>query len=107
MSQFHKKFWGTSMKEEEQQWYERQSDYVRQDEGMEDDDDDDIVPGCYVLDINTDLEYRRIWIRAEYIRVYDFLETFYAHTTKHSPYKAPGAVVTGQPGIGNHLDCYC
>jgi hypothetical protein len=44
--------------------------------------------------------YPSIWIRAEYIRTYDFLEDHYRDTTSN-PGPAPGAVLTGQPGIGS------
>jgi hypothetical protein len=60
----------------------------------------DITPGCHVLDINIDgIEYPRIWVRAEYLRIYDFLEDCYNDAVE-KPGRAPGAVLTGQPGIG-------
>ena len=73
-------------------------------EGMDEDDedylDDNIIPGCYVLDIGIEeLQYSSIWIRADYIRIHDY---FHAHYTKYAKpvCRAPGAVLTGQPGIG-------
>lgn len=65
----------------------------------EEDDDDDIIEGCYSLEIGfEDFQFPRIWIRAEYIRIYDALEVCYR--TPSYPYMAPAAVITGQPGIG-------
>ena len=58
--------------------------------------DDNFIEGCYSL---SDFVYPRIWIRAEYIRIYDAIETFF----KQSLYPGglvPAAVITGQPGIG-------
>jgi len=68
------------------------------DEGETDPDDDDNAPGCYVLDIGIqDLEHSKIWVRAEYKRVYDYLENYYNQCAKDAS-QAPGAVLTGQPG---------
>jgi hypothetical protein len=41
-----------------------------------------------------------IWIHAKYIWIYDFLKHYYHNPTmKAGP--APGAVLMGQPGIGD------
>ena len=117
---FHAKFWGKSMVEEEQEWrnaqrptpaiggelggdgVERVDEDVdeRMDEGERTELDDDIPPGCYVLDIGIPgLGFPKIWIRADYKRIYDALEGFYNQTAQE-PGRAPSAVVTGQPGIG-------
>lgn len=70
--------------------------------GSEGTDLDDINPGCYFLEIGIDgLEYPWIWIRADYIRIYDALEIHYPRPT--CPYRAPAAVITGGPGIGEAL----
>jgi hypothetical protein len=78
------------------------------DEASTADSDDDIIPGCYVLDIDiNEIEFPKIWIRAEYIRVFDSLYAYY-NTTLSLP-RAPAAVVTGQPGIGKPVaspDCF-
>jgi len=61
--------------------------------------DDDIIEGCYSLEIGIKgFNFPRIWIRAEYIRIYDALEDRYRE--RSYPYLAPAAVITGQPGIG-------
>ena len=41
-------------------------------------DDGDIDPGCYVLDIGTRGKEDKIWVRAEYARMFEFAEIFYA-----------------------------
>ena len=104
-AQLHALFWGKSMADEEQKWRDAQPP-IGEDENMdvdvsgeEDDDDDDIIEGCYSLEIGIkDFEYPRIWIRAEYIRIYNALEDRYR--TPSYPYLAPAVVITGQPGIG-------
>ncbi|KAH9974661.1 hypothetical protein BGW80DRAFT_1204772 [Lactifluus volemus] len=62
-------------------------------------EDADIVPGCFVLRFEDRLrfmEYRSIWIRAEYIRIYNFVEKLYAKD-KNSKYPV---VILGKPGVG-------
>jgi hypothetical protein len=62
--------------------------------------DDDFIPGCAILNIDIDrLPFPKIWIRAEYIRIYNYLESRETppRIDNHIP---PAAVVTGQPGIG-------
>jgi hypothetical protein len=122
-AQLHAKFWGKSMVDEEQEWRSAQSPVPaiggelederqdgdelmdeprdeRMDDGERTDLDDDILPGCYVLDIGiAGLGFPKIWIRAEYKRIYYFLEGYY-HTIANRSSLAPGAVLTGQPGIG-------
>jgi hypothetical protein len=107
----HAKFWGKSMADEKQKWLNAQSPTPGegsslgnelQGEAMdvdvsEEDEDDDIIDGCHFLELDIEsLNIPRIWIRAEYIRIYDALETFYQYPRR----RAPAAVITGQPGIG-------
>ena len=103
---FHAKFWGKSMAVEEQEWRSVQSGdpaRAREDQDGDDpmgddvDEDDDIIPGCYLLDLGID--GTKIWIRADYIRIYNFLEAHYEKSPAPS-FRAPAAVITGQPGIG-------
>jgi hypothetical protein len=68
LAQLHSRFWGTSMQEEEEAW---RANNRKPNENVgngidesEDDEDDDIIPGCYVLDINNDaICIKRIWVR--------------------------------------------
>ena len=86
LAQFHKKFWG--IKEEA-----GLSNNVE----IDDSTDDEIHPGCYVLDINIrGVELKKIWVRADYIRMFKYAEKFYADNL----FESPCLVITGQPGIG-------
>ena len=131
----HAKFWGTNMAAEEQQWLNAQQtspatgsefglrdqegekhvdavDNEVVDETMDEattmDPDDDIISGCYMLDIDIKgLRLSKLWIRAEYIRVFNFVNVYYDRPTVAG--KAPCVVVTGQPGIGELVassDCF-
>ena len=63
--------------------------------------DDDFIPGCAILNIGIDdFPFQKIWIRADYIRVYNYLESREVPPAGINNHLAPGAVVTGQPGIG-------
>ena len=61
------------------------------------DKDEDIIEGSYILDTGIRV-IKKIWIRADYIRFYDCLEKQYDDAAKVD--LEPGAVITGQPGIG-------
>ena len=113
LTRLHAKFWGKSMAVEEQEWRSGQSgDPARarhedqdEDDPMDEDvdEDDDIIPGCYLLDLGMNVP--KIWIRADYIRIYDFLEDYYNESPEPS-FRAPAAVITGQPGVGQ-FQCLC
>ena len=97
---FHEKFLGKSLPGEgegEQAWHNLQSadGDVTMGEG-DDDADDELVPGCYELDVdpNPVSDVHTIWIRAEYIRAYNYTESRYAQAI----------VYTGHPGTG---ECGC
>lgn len=65
-----------------------------------DDVDDNIIPGCYAFNIDVEgLELSKIWIRADYIRVYNSLDSLRDVTTA-SIFQRIGAILTGEPGIG-------
>ena len=99
------------MLDEEQEWRNSQplipavgddSELGSEDRPMDVDFDvgADVIPGCYVLNIGIKgLERSKIWIRADYIRVYNYLEARNDGTSEAEGV-APGAIITGQPGIG-------
>ena len=66
LAQFHSKFWGKSLETEEKQWRDAQGD------------SSDTEPGCYALEIGIPgIRVDKIWIRAEYIEIYDYFEDYY------------------------------
>jgi len=109
-SKFHAKFWGKSMVDEEREWLNStDDDDVVMDDGYDEDTDDtdadgELIPGCYELDIspNPVSDVSKIWIRADYIRVYKYTESKYGLCYERR--RAQAVVLTGHPGIG---ECVC
>jgi hypothetical protein len=95
LTQFHAKFWGV---EEEGR--------LRDNMEVEDStaDDHEISPRCYVLDIGIRGLEDKIWVRAEYIKMFEYAEKFYAEILPKP--MSPCLVITGQPGIGEFCWCY-
>jgi len=101
--QLHSKFWGKTLTcEDPEPSKAAKSELTDVDKGMRVDDqvDDDFIPGCAILNIGIDdLPFQKIWIRADYIRIYDYIEN------RETPSRLtnllpPAAVVTGHPGTG-------
>jgi hypothetical protein len=91
---FHKQFWGNPLPPEH-------SDLVHDPKAEEDDDENgekdegDVLLGSPI--INT--PWKKLLIRAEYVRLYNWVEQKYEDSTMNRP---PAVVITGQPGIGEH-----
>ncbi len=112
LGQWHEKFWGKNIADAQPPMPAEGSGLGNElrggDEPMDvcmsegEDSDDDVIEGCYFLEIDIEeFAYPWIWVRAEYIRIYDALEVYYK--TPRSPFPnrlAKAAVITGQPGIG-------
>ncbi len=96
LAMLHAKFWRKSMEDEEKEWRKTQPENELMNADV---DEDAIGPGCYILDFGIpDIGRSKLWIRKEYIRLYDFCEKYLeSHRTKQVP---PSVVITGQPGIG-------
>jgi len=99
-SQLHAKYWGKSMAIEEQEWRNSQ-------DAMEVDSSDpesETGPGCYPLDFQLDIWGSRLWIRKDYIQLYDFCTQWYGEVTSKGSrltnMEAPTVVITGPSGIG-------
>jgi len=122
-SEFHAKFWGKSMADDEREWRNLTTlpsdhsgddismDYEYGDTGVTDADmdvdvSDEFIPGCYELDIspNPVSDVETIWIRADYVRVYNYTESKYDLCYKRR--RAQGVVITGQPGGGECVSLY-
>jgi hypothetical protein len=103
LTQLHAKFWGTSMADEEREWCsmaggEQQIQHVEDGVVVDWHLSDEIRPGCYQLDIIKDITVSKIWIRADYIWVYDHTEAYYKRP--RLPGQPPALVIMGQSGIG-------
>ncbi|KAF8523117.1 hypothetical protein BU17DRAFT_64015 [Hysterangium stoloniferum] len=111
LGQVHTKFWGTSMKDERDAWSKADGQGALKELAMDVDDDGEaeILPGCYSLGIGIKGFTREfIWVRAEYIRIFDACQRQYEETITPTPGcyfsgEPPSFVITGQPGIGKTL----
>jgi hypothetical protein len=86
-------FWGKKIEDDAQRWRGSQP-------AMEDDDDNDIGPGCYVLDLNIELKCSKLWVRKDYIRIYDYCTMRHEEGPRYVKQRARSVVITGQPGVG-------
>ena len=63
----------------------------------------EVVRGCVALDLDDDtLAPSKLWIRKDYLRIYDFCERRYKYI-RNNLHQAPSVVVTGQPGLGEYF----
>ena len=110
-ARLHTKFWRKGMLDQEEEWCGKQgSDSNASMHGSDDPDrevnpmdvggDDDVGPGCYFLDIGLEeLRLKNIWIRSEYLRMYDYcIERCNGAVGMNQA--APSIAIIGQPGIG-------
>jgi hypothetical protein len=44
----------------------------------------------------------KLWIRKDYLRIYDFCESRCEYVGSKLP-RAPSVVITGQPGVGEYF----
>ncbi|KAF8525513.1 hypothetical protein BU17DRAFT_41732 [Hysterangium stoloniferum] len=103
LAQFHTKFWGTGMNDERDAWSKADGQGALNEFEMDVDDDEeaDILPGCYFLGTGIEGLPQFIWIRAEYIRIFDACQRQYEG--RYFSERPPSFVITGQPGIGKTL----
>jgi len=95
-SELRSNFWGNQIEHEAEQWRESHP-------AMENDHTNDIGASCYGLDLGIDIKYSKLWVREDYIRLYDYCSEWYEEHP-HSPEQlAPAVVITGQPGVGVFL----
>jgi hypothetical protein len=60
----------------------------------------DIGPECYGLDLGIELKCSKLWVRQDYIRIYDYCSKRHAEGPSSATEMARSVVITGQPGIG-------
>jgi hypothetical protein len=93
LSQLLSKFWGKNTEEEAKQWRMSHSP-------VKDDPINDIGPNCYGLDLDIELRGSKLWIRQDYIRIYDYCSKRYEEGSTSVTEMARSVVITGQPGTG-------
>jgi hypothetical protein len=94
-SQLCFKYWGKMIEHDAEQW--------RKSNPTVDDPTHDIGPGCYALDLCIDLPCSTLWVRQDYIRIYDHCSTRHAEGPSSAGEIPRSVVITGQPGIGVFL----
>lgn len=98
LSDFHSTYWEESIPDEVSNLTNNANIVENGVHGMDIDQTPDLnfIPGCGLLSQSGIYEAHKIWIRAEYIRVYDYIEKHFSQSHR----KTPAVVLTGQPGIG-------
>ena len=101
----HSKFWGKSLifedppRRNQPHASPHGSELGDESQRMDVDNSDDVIPGPSILNIGIDrLPFSTLFIRADYIRVYDFLDKL--EVIRFPNGLAPAAVLTGHPGTG-------
>jgi hypothetical protein len=61
-------------------------------------DDGEVGSGCYILDLRIPEIHSKVWVRKDYIRLYNYC-TKYVDDRREN-LQSLSVVITGQPGIG-------
>jgi hypothetical protein len=90
------------MKDEADKWRrDNPKDETLEVDKDDEDTENEIGPDCYPLDFGImGLARSRLWIRNDYIRIYNRCEGLYNDVEHDKSGIAPSIVITGQPGIG-------
>jgi hypothetical protein len=97
-SQFHSEFLGMSMAVEESKWRSTQQSVSTLESDGYRMDIDQINPGCYMLDIGIQrlpFKFQTIWIRTEYIRIYDNVQHCHGESSRRVCYFPRYSLETG------------
>jgi hypothetical protein len=99
---FYEQFWGVPLPQEHISLKESVHDPNNQENDKEKGENDgDVLPATPPPIIDT--EWTRLLIRAEYLRIYKWVEDMCA---VGKVYRPSAVVVTGQPGIGQYCHQY-
>jgi hypothetical protein len=96
LSQLRSKFWGKKIENDAKKWRNLQPT-------VKDDPANDIGQGSYGLDLGIDISGSQLWVRQDYIRIYDFCSKRHEKSLSSKVKRAHSVVITGQPGIGVFL----
>ena len=104
LSRLNAKFWGKGIDQDESKWLKGQSG--GRPTAAIDIDGSEVVTGppdsgCFVLDIEMIESVSRLWVRKDYIQIYDRCDKHCNDVINMSHCDLPpSAVITGHPGIG-------
>ncbi|KAI0293197.1 hypothetical protein BC826DRAFT_1015754 [Russula brevipes] len=94
LSKLHSRYWQDDIADSRRDWWRSQ-------QGETTVGRNEIDEECFVLDFNMhDDQCSRLWVRKDYVRIYDHCDQHFKDTMKHLGHGAPSVVITGQPGIG-------
>ena len=92
----HEKYWGKNIREDMQQWQERQTGYQPVNA-----DQSNVSPANFALSFDIEnLDPSGLWVREDYVLLYDHCTTYFNKPNIQSAPEPPSIVITGQPGIG-------
>jgi hypothetical protein len=96
LSQLFSKCWGKVIEHDAKQWRKSHSS-VKVDRTV------DIGPQCFGLNLGVRVKGSKMWVRQDYIRIYDYCSERHAAGPSSQEETARSVVITGQPGIGTFL----
>jgi hypothetical protein len=95
-SQLYSKYWGKDIEHDAKQWRKSHSSVMV----------DPIVemgPECFGLDLGVNVKESKMWVRQDYIRIYDYCSRRHQEGPSSVTARARSVVITGQPGVGVFL----
>jgi hypothetical protein len=95
-SQLCSKYWGKVIEHDAKQWRKSHSS-VKVNHTVE------IGPKCFGLDLGINLKCSKMWVRQDYIRIYDYCSERHEAGPSSATERARSVVITGQPGVGVFL----
>lgn len=96
LSELQAKYWGQKIEDEAKGWHMSHP-------AVEVDEDNDIGPDCFVLNLGPNLKHSKLWVRKDYIRIYDYCSKRYNEGPNSIVDRARSVVITGHPGVGVFL----
>jgi hypothetical protein len=96
LARLRSKFWGKKIEDEAKEWRDLQPTVtVKPTNG--------IGPDCYGLDLGIKLRGAKLWVRQDYIRIYDYCSKRSEEGLSYQTEMVRSVVIIGQPGIGVFL----
>jgi hypothetical protein len=96
LSQLCSNYWGKGIEHDAKQWHKSHSS-VRVNPTVE------IGPECFGLDLGVNVKGSKMWVRQDYIRIYDYCSRRHEEGPSSVTARARSVMITGQPGVGVFL----